>query len=202
MWHATGPRAGQTFAVVGCAFRLYFQYGGTGSWLGLPLGDLVNTPDGRRQAFEGGTIFYTRATDECDAEAAGATSAPQAAAQTSPLDLFFDQARGDYLTAASAATAKTATEAGYKRVETEAATTTEETSGAVPLKLYWNEAAGDHMTVGTPEGERNAQGAGYEFEASQGFVWADPRAGAVPLKQYRNPASGHHLLVATPSGRG
>ncbi len=200
VWHATGPRAGQTFVVTGCAFRLYFQYGGTGSWLGLPLGDLINTPDGRRQAFEGGTINYTRAIDDCDAEPTAAVLAPVAAAQTSPLELFFDRARGDYLTGASAATAKTAAEAGYKRMETEAFAMTEETIGAVPLKLYWNEAAGDHMTVATAEGERAAQGAGYEFEASQGFVWPDPRPGARPLKQYRNPMSGHHMLAATPEG--
>ena len=199
VWHATGPRAGQTFVVVGCAWRLYFQFGGTQGWLGLPLSDLTNTPDGRRQAFEGGTITYTRAFDSCDAEPAAApteTSAPAAA--TSPLDLFFYPARGDYITGASAATAKTAIDAGYQRVATQAYVMTEQAQGAVPLKLYFNEAAGDHLTVGTAEGERNALATGYEFEASQGFVWADPHAGAFALKQYRNPSSGHHILAATP----
>jgi uncharacterized protein with LGFP repeats len=212
VWHATGPRAGQTFVVVGCAWRRYFQFGGTQGWLGLPLGDLTNTPDGRRQAFEGGTIIYTRAYDSCDAEPDASASQSNASAQsnspatssaavaTSPLDLFFYPARGDYITAASAATAKTATEDGYQRVASQAYVLTEQAKGAVPLKLFFNEAAGDHLTVGTAEGEHNALATGYEFEASQGFVWADPHPGALALKQYRNPSSGHHLLVATPDG--
>ena len=68
VWHASGPRAGQTFAVSGCAYRLYFQYGGPGGWLGLPTSDPINTPDGQRQTFEGGVITYRRAYQECAAE--------------------------------------------------------------------------------------------------------------------------------------
>ena len=63
-----GALTGQTFAVYGCLYRLYFQYGGPGGWLGLPLGDALNTPDGQKQDFEGGHMRYQRAPDSCIAE--------------------------------------------------------------------------------------------------------------------------------------
>ncbi len=63
-----GPLAGQTFAVYGCLYRLYFQYGGPGGWLGLPVGDALNTPDGQKQEFEGGHMRYLRTPDTCTAE--------------------------------------------------------------------------------------------------------------------------------------
>ena len=202
LWHASGPHAGQTFVVSGCAWRLYFQYGGAGGWLGLPISDPVNNPDGQRQAFEGGTMTYLRAPNECSAEpAAGAKAAAAAPAPArSPLDLFFDPARGDHITAASASSAAAAGAAHYQRLDTQAFVLSEEADGAVRLKLYWNEALGDHVTVATAEGERDALARGYQFEASQGFVYADPRPGTKPLKQFRNAASGHSLLVATAQG--
>lgn len=70
--HASGPHAGEAFAIWGCLFRLYFQYGGPSGWLGLPLADAVNTPDGQRQTFEGGEMRYLRAPDTCAAERLGA----------------------------------------------------------------------------------------------------------------------------------
>ncbi|HEY5288842.1 MAG TPA: hypothetical protein VIJ59_02285, partial [Caulobacteraceae bacterium] len=118
LWHATGPRAGQTFATTGCIWRLYFQYSGPSGWLGLPIGDAVNFPDGQHQKFEGGRITYLRAPNTCVAERASelATGAPVPtetvpAAATSPLDAYFDPARGDHLSAASASVAKTAQDA-------------------------------------------------------------------------------------------
>lgn len=66
--HASGLHAGEAFAIWGCPFRLYFQYGGPSGWLGLPLADAVNTPDGQRQIFEGGEMRYLRAPDTCAAE--------------------------------------------------------------------------------------------------------------------------------------
>jgi uncharacterized protein with LGFP repeats len=67
----SGPDAGKAFAVFGCAWRLYFQFGGPGGWLGLPLEDPQNNPDGQSQHFEGGVITATRAYDSCDAEPSG-----------------------------------------------------------------------------------------------------------------------------------
>src|SRR5207248_11516725 len=65
--HTSGPRAGQAYAVWGCFYRLYVQFSGTGGWLGLPIADPVNTPDGSTQDFEGGMMRYTRAYRDCEA---------------------------------------------------------------------------------------------------------------------------------------
>ncbi len=65
--HMSGPLAGRAFAVEACD-RLYVQYGGVSGWLGLPTSDAINTPDGQRQTFEGGTLRRGRALDECEAE--------------------------------------------------------------------------------------------------------------------------------------
>jgi uncharacterized protein with LGFP repeats len=65
--HMSGPLAGKAFAVEACD-RLYVQYGGVSGWLGLPTSDAINTPEGQRQSFEGGTLRLGRALGECDAE--------------------------------------------------------------------------------------------------------------------------------------
>ncbi len=65
--HMSGPLAGKAFAVQACD-RLYVQYGGVSGWLGLPISDAINTPDGQRQHFEGGTLMLGRALDACEAE--------------------------------------------------------------------------------------------------------------------------------------
>jgi uncharacterized protein with LGFP repeats len=70
----SGPQAGKAFAITGCAWRIFFGYGGAGGWLGLPIEDSQNTPDGQTQRFEGGKVTQTRATSECDAEPAGPAS--------------------------------------------------------------------------------------------------------------------------------
>jgi hypothetical protein len=208
IWHGSGGRAGQTYIVSGCAFRLYFQFGGAGGWLGLPTSDATNTPDGQRQSFEGGRITFLRATDECDAEptngsdASVGISATAPAITTSSLDLFYDPARDDHLTAAAAATVSRALAAHYQRVRGEALVFTNDPGrGAAPLKLFWNEALGDHVTTATGDGEREALRAGYVFEGLQGFVWTDPHNGTTPLQQLRDPRSGHNLLLSNPVTR-
>ena len=201
LWQSDGPRAGQTFLVIGGLWRLYFQFGGPSGWLGLPTGDAANFPDGQRQDFEGGRITCERATTTCEAEhAEEAAAAPPAAepAATSPLDAWFDPARGDHLSIASAGVARTATAANYQRVEAQAKVMTQSAPGAAPLKLFWNEAKGDHVATATEDGAQQAFADGYSFEASQGFVWTDPHPGAVTLEQWRDPVSGHHWLVAGP----
>jgi uncharacterized protein with LGFP repeats len=64
---ASGVRA---YAVYGCIWRLWFQFGGPSGWLGLPTSQARNTPDGQRQSFEGGEARFTRATNTCEAEKA------------------------------------------------------------------------------------------------------------------------------------
>lgn len=63
----TGPRSGKAVAIADC-YRLYYQYGGAAGWLGLPLADAENTPDGQKQAYEGGEMRFGRALNSCDAE--------------------------------------------------------------------------------------------------------------------------------------
>ncbi len=207
LWHASGPRAGQTYVVLGCVWRLYFQYGGPSGWLGMPISEAVNTPDGKIQSFEGGSIAYTRALGACSAshgveQAAAEPSATVAPAEApkAPLDLFFDPARGDYLTTASAGAAAQALAGHYQRVRTEAFVFTTRQPGTTPLKLYWNEKLGDNDTVATHEGEREALALGYEYGGLQGYVYSDPRPGAKALKLFYNAARHDNLLTATPEG--
>jgi uncharacterized protein with LGFP repeats len=71
--HVSGPLSGRAFAVFGCAFRLFFQFGGAGGSLGLPHEDAQNTPDGQIQTFDGGLIRATRAYDSCEVVRPGDT---------------------------------------------------------------------------------------------------------------------------------
>ena len=194
--HQTGPQAGQAYAVAAC-YRLYFQFGGPGGWLGLPVSEAVNLPDGQRQAFEGGRLTLDRALNACEADhdAASAPAAVASGVQLTPLDVFRDAAGQDYVSAGSQNTTARLAAAGFSRVRTEARVLADETPGAVPLKLYWNEAAGDHRTVATPQGERDALASGYVFDGVQGFVWPTPLAGSVALKQFRNPGTGRQRLI-------
>ncbi len=205
LWHQSGPRAGQTFAVSGCLYRLYFQYGGPSGWLGLPVSDAVNTPDGQRQMFEGGSMTFLRAPNECSAEhsteaVAAAPAAEPGAPETSPLDQFYDPSRGDYFAAASAAGAARAQSAHYRRLRNEGYVLTHPFPGDAPLKAYWNESLGAHDTVATAEGERDALAAGYVFDGAQGFLYSAPQPGTRPLKLFRNAALGRNLVTATAEG--
>jgi hypothetical protein len=67
VWHRTGPRPGQSFEVHGCMHKLYQSLGGTGSWLGFPIGDEYDVPEGRRSDFENGNIFWDAQTRVCQA---------------------------------------------------------------------------------------------------------------------------------------
>jgi len=65
-----GPGLEHAVAISDC-YRLFYQYGGASGWLGLPLGDALNTPDGQKQAFEGGEMRFGRALNSCEATRAG-----------------------------------------------------------------------------------------------------------------------------------
>ena len=194
-WHASGDHAGQTYAVRGCNYRLYVQYGGPRGWLGLPVGEPQNNPDGQSQAFEGGTIDYLRADRSCSATRAAEQEAPTvgshdvalADAHLVPLGLYFDSASGDHMTSATGLPPQLTD--FYQTVRQEAQVYQEHPPGAVPLKLYFKEATGDYATVATPEGERDVQSAGYEFAGLQGYVFPGPRDGLVALRLY---VSGDH----------
>ena len=66
--YRSGTKAGQAVAITNC-YPLYFQYGGPSGWLGLPLDNAANTPDGQVQRFEGGEMRLGRALQTCDATA-------------------------------------------------------------------------------------------------------------------------------------
>jgi len=207
IWHTSGAHAGQSYAVVAC-YPLYFQYGGPSGWLGLPISEAQNTPDGQRQFFEGGSLSFLRSYNACDSahlgeahsQPVGATLGAEAKGLP-PLDLFHDPARGDWALAASQSAVARLLAANYQRVETEASVLDAMTPGATPLKAYWNETSGAHRTVATAQGERDALAEGYTFDGVQGYVWLEPRAGTVALQQFCNGATGHCRLVVTPDDK-
>ncbi len=194
--HVSGPRAGQAYAVAGCFYRLYVQFGGSSGWLGLPVDEAINTPDGSRQAFEGGMMRYTRAYDDCEATPTPKTAPPPVTVTEATLDVFEDAATGDRLSLASPGTVAEASSAGYQRLRAQAKVLSEAAPGATRLKFYRNEARGLAETLATPQSERDALAAGFEFEAGQGYVWTEPRPGAVALKQFVDPLSGRTRLTA------
>ncbi len=197
LWHASGPHAGQTFFLAGCFFRLYFQFGGSGGWLGLPLSDPQNTPDGKRQTFEGGVITYQRALDQCDAERGAPPPSVLPTATKAPLNLFADPASGAYFSTASLAGAAEAAQLHLQAIETEGFVFVEPAPGLKALKTYLNDTTGDHMTIATDEGERIALAGGYAFDGLQGYVFADPHPGAAPLTLWWNPEKRMSLLAVT-----
>ena len=196
----TGPRAGQAFAVSGGCYRLYVQYGGTSGWLGLPIGDQENTPDGSLQRFEGGLMRWARAVDNCEAEPAAPTASSTAASApaeaATPLDVFEDPATGDRVSLAAAGSVAQATAAGYRRMRSQALVLAAEAPGTSRLKLYVNEAANLRETLASRQSESDALASGYAFEAGQGWVWADPRPGTVALKLYRDAATGRRTSTS------
>jgi uncharacterized protein with LGFP repeats len=207
LWHASGPHEGQTFWVSGCVYRLYFQYGGPGGWLGLPISDTANLPDGQRQRFEGGQISYKRVDHQCEAEPAPDSpansdtgSSVPIAATRAPLDQFYDPISGDHIAAASAPSIDRAVSAHYQRLRTEGYVFTEPGPGLIPLKSLWSESRAAHDEVAIPENEREALAGGYEFDGTQGFIFADPHSGSRPLKHFRDSSHNHALLTATAEG--
>ncbi|MGA0599608.1 LGFP repeat-containing protein [Caulobacter sp. KR2-114] len=207
-WHASGAHAGQTYAVTGCYYRLFVQYGGPRGWLGLPVGEPQNNPDGQTQAFEGGVIDYQRADHSCSATRAAEQAAPTlgahdvalADAHLVPLGLYFDSASGDHMTSATGLPPQLTD--FYQTVRQEAQVYQEHPPGAVALKLYFKEATGDYATVATPEGERDVQSAGYEFAGLQGYVFPGPQPGLAPLKLYVGPDGKDYFLAASAASLG
>lgn len=194
IWHVTGPHAGRTFLVGGCAYRLYVQYGRATGWLGLPIGEAVNTPDGKRQAFEGGTIRADR-NGACEVEArAAARPIPGA---RSPIDLFHAEATGDDAVAATQGAAERLIAAGYRRVETLGYGLAGPAAGAAALAQFVDEATGAHLATATSEGRADAESKGFRFDGAQGYVLTDPAPGGLALRLYWSPATRHGLLATS-----
>lgn len=203
LWHASGDHAGQTYVVTGCNYRLYVQYGGPRGWLGLPIGEPANNPDGQTQAFEGGLIAYQRADRSCSATRGAPPPPPVGAhdvaleqAAKVPLGLYVDAASGDHMTTSTGLPAALAD--FYQATRQEGFVYSQHPPGAVTLKLYFKESTGDYATVATPEGERDVQQAGYEFAGGQGFVFPSARPGTTPLKLYFNADKHDYFLAGTP----
>jgi hypothetical protein len=194
----SGPRAGQAFAVTGCAFRLYTQFGGPGGWLGLPTGEPENTPDGARQSFEGGVIRASRSYGDCEATPTPPpqVAQPPAADDLVDLQLFENPATGDRLSLTEKFNIDEALGEGYQRLRAQARVLKAPLEGSTPLKLFVNEAAGLRETAAAPQSEREALAGGYVFESGEGFVWTLPRPGAIALKLWRQPESGRTRLTA------
>jgi hypothetical protein len=199
--HASGDRAGQAFAVSGCFYRLYSQFGGPSGWLGLPVAEAENTPDGSRQDFEGGSMRYARAIDECEATpAAPTTPAPAASDQALvPLDVYEDPSTGDRLSLTAKASIEEALAAGYRRLATQARILSGPAPGATELKMFLNDDRHLREVLASAQSERDALDRGFAFDAGQGFVWTDPRPGAVRLDLYLDPTSGRARLTAGPA---
>jgi hypothetical protein len=197
--HTSGPRAGQAYAVWGCAYRLYVQFGGSSGWLGLPIDEAANTPDGSRQTFEGGTIDYTRAYDNCEATPTQAAPSVAAVVAETPLDLFENPANGDRLSLASAGSVAQAVGAGYQRVRGQALVLAEAAPGATPLQVFENDASDRRETLAASQSQNDALAAGFVFEANQGFIWTDPRPNTVALKLFRKPGDEGSRLTASPA---
>lgn len=63
IYHVTvGRHVGQVHAVNALIGEKFSELGGTGSWLGFPISDLISVPEGHRMNFEGGYIVWNRGT--------------------------------------------------------------------------------------------------------------------------------------------
>lgn len=203
--HTGGPRAGQAYAVAGCFYRLYVQYGASSGWLGLPVADATNTPDGSHQEFEGGSMDYARAYDACEATHAADTPAPAPAQAPLPagealtLDVYEDPAGAERLSLAAPTAVLKALAAGYRKGAAQGRVMTEPRDGAIALKLFLNESGGLRESLANPLSEQEALSRGYVFDGLQGYVWAAPRPGRLTLKLFRAPDTGRAWLTATPA---
>jgi hypothetical protein len=199
--HTGGARAGQAYAIAGCFYRLYIQYGASSGWLGLPVADAINTPDGSRQEFEGGSMDYARAYDACEATHATETAAPAqtavTASETLTLDVYEDPTGTERLSLAAPTAVLKALAAGYRKGATQARVMTEPRDGAIALKLFFNESAGLRESVANSLSEQEALSHGYAFDGGQGYIWAAPHPGLLTLKLFRAGATGRSWLTAS-----
>jgi len=80
--HSNGAYAGKVYVVEGCINMLYDQLGGSGSALGFPISDAYQAPGGSQQDFEGGKIYWSAATHQCNIVGQAPAAAPAATPAT------------------------------------------------------------------------------------------------------------------------
>ena len=87
-----------------------------------------------------------------------------------PLVLFYNSARGDYMSTATPEGIDSALSAGYVRKNVQGYVWTYPSPGTVPLYQYWNAKRQDNFTAASPEGIASAESAGYQRVRVEGYV--------------------------------
>ncbi|WP_143074902.1 hypothetical protein [Streptomyces mangrovisoli] len=87
-----------------------------------------------------------------------------------PLILFYNSARGDYMSTATREGIASALSAGYVRKNVQGYIWTYHAPGTVPLYQYWNARRQDNFAAASPEGIASARSAGYRRVRVEGYV--------------------------------
>ncbi|MER6958077.1 hypothetical protein [Streptomyces sp. NPDC000618] len=87
-----------------------------------------------------------------------------------PLILFYNSARGDYVSTATADGIASALSAGYVRKGVQGYIWKDRQPGTVPLHQYWNPKREDNFAAASPEGTASAESADYQWIRVEGYV--------------------------------
>jgi hypothetical protein len=87
-----------------------------------------------------------------------------------PLILFYNSARGDYMSTATAEGIDSALSAGYVRKGVQGYIWKNRQPGTVPLHQYWNPKREDNFAAASPEGIASAESADYQRIRVEGYV--------------------------------
>jgi hypothetical protein len=91
---------------------------------------------------------------------------------TVPLNLYWSESRKDNFVTATAAGAKSATDAGYAFIRVEGYVYSSPKTGTVPLSTYYSPQRGDNFTTATAESVNSATEAGYTLvERVEGYAF-------------------------------
>lgn len=108
-------------------------------------------------------------------------NAAPAAANTIPLNRFWNAITTDYLTIAQPKAPLGAPAQGHVFQGVVGQIFPVQQAGTVPLKLFWNNTRKDYLTT-----TANAVPPGYVIIRIEGFVFPNPHPGTVPLKLFWN----------------
>ena len=115
-------------------------------------------------------------------------AAAPAAANTIPLNLFWNPISTDYLTIALPIAPLGAPAQGHIFQGVVGHVFPAQQAGTVPLKLFWNNIRKDYLTT-----TANAVPPGYVIVRIEGFVFANLKPGTVPLRLFWNAAQLDYL---------
>lgn len=87
-----------------------------------------------------------------------------------PLVLFYNSARGDYMSTATPEGIASAESAGYERKNVQGYIYRNHEPGTVPLNQYWSQDREDNFAAASPEGIASAESANYVFVRVEGYV--------------------------------